>query len=304
MRTDEFNSCLDSYKQQIDAELKAILSELDYPDDFKSVLDYALFPSGKRLRPVLMLAWHNLFSPADGYALRYACGIEILHSYSLIHDDMPCMDNDDYRRGKPTVHKMYGEGKALLAGDALLDLAYRILGTPTPHNGSSPFWMYSSMCGDSGLIHGQYSDLYGKIDDLSDLLKMYEYKTGALIKLACLSGCALGNDFDVKCLINASASHSEEVNDADETSNDRKLMNQAYALGFGEAFGKAFQLYDDISEYIGGERVSQTSVINYVELDDAKRMLNSELNAAARILDEVGGDTQFLRELLSKFIVV
>ncbi len=86
-----FDARLADWKEQIDAELKAILDKLDYSDGFKEILEYALFPGGKRLRPVLMLEWHSIFSAPDEYALRYACGIEILHSYSLIHDDMPCI---------------------------------------------------------------------------------------------------------------------------------------------------------------------------------------------------------------------
>ena len=127
MKTEEFNKYLEEYKEQIDAKLREIVSGTNYSEQFRKVLEYALFPGGKRLRPVLCLEWHNVFAPADEYALSFACGIELLHSYSLIHDDMPCMDNDDFRRGKPSVHKKFGEGVALLAGDALLDLAYKVL---------------------------------------------------------------------------------------------------------------------------------------------------------------------------------
>ena len=303
MKTDEFNRYTDGYREQIDAELKRIISELNYSAEFKEILDYALFPGGKRLRPILMLEWHNLFAPADSYALRYACGLEILHAYSLIHDDMPCMDNDDYRRGKLTVHKKYGEGKALLAGDALLDLAYRILAMPTPNSEASAFAMLNEMCGDCGLIHGQYCDLYGKIDNISDLLEMYKHKTGALIKLCCISGYVLGNNLDYKncksildSLANGSANRDMEE--------DNLLLGYVLAGGFGEAFGTAFQLYDDISEYIGGEKISATSVMNYVDLDWAKRLLNTELNDAAKSLDAVRGNSEYLREFLNKFIII
>ncbi|MDE6029357.1 MAG: polyprenyl synthetase family protein [Clostridiales bacterium] len=304
MKIDEYKKYSDGYKEQIDAELKKIISELNYSADFKEVLEYALFSGGKRIRPILMLEWHNMFAPADYYALRYACGLEILHSYSLIHDDMPCMDNDDYRRGKPTVHKKYGEGMALLAGDALLDLAYRILSMPTPSLEVGPFCLFKDMCGDNGLIHGQYCDLYGKIDNLDDLLEMCKHKTGALIKLSCISGYALGNNLDYKkCKALFEAPSNDEAAAAD-ISDDMLLLNYALASGFGEAFGAAFQLYDDISEYINGEKVTSTSVMNYVDLDEAKKMLNTLLNDAADALEGLNGDTSFLRELLNRFIII
>ncbi|MCH5155543.1 MAG: polyprenyl synthetase family protein [Clostridiales bacterium] len=308
MKIEEYKRYTDGYKEQIDAELKKILGELNYSAEFKEVLEYALFPSGKRLRPILMLEWHNLFAPADYYALRYACGLEILHTYSLIHDDMPCMDNDDYRRGKLTVHKKYGEGTALLAGDALLDLAYRILSMPTPSFEVGPFWMFKELCGDMGLIQGQYCDLYGKIDNLNDLLDMCRHKTGALIKLACISGYALGNNLDYKkcnAIMGAQPGGTKDSADvSSDVSNDGLLLNYVLASGFGEAFGAAFQLYDDISEYIDGEKISSTSVMNYVDLDEAKKMLNTLLGDAADTLEPLSGDTTYLRELLNRFIIV
>ena len=305
MKIDEFKKNADCYKEQIDAELKKIIGELNYSEQFKEVLDYALFSGGKRLRPILMLEWHNLFSPADNYALRYACGLEILHTYSLIHDDMPCMDNDELRRGKPTVHKKYGEGVALLAGDALLDLAYRILSMPTPELEVGPFCMFKELCGDMGLIQGQYSDLYGKIDNIDDLLVMNRHKTGALIKLACISGFALGNNLDYKTCKKIFEMPPQDLSEAEQAiSGDGILLNYVLASGYGDAFGTAFQLYDDISEYIDGEKISTTSIMNYADLDEAKKMLNTLLNDAADSLEPIARDTSFLRELLNRFIII
>lgn len=304
MKIDEYKKYTDGYKEQIDAELKKIIGELNYSADFKEVLEYAIFSGGKRLRPILMLEWHNMFAPADYYALRYACGLEILHAYSLVHDDMPCMDNDDYRRGKLTVHKKYGEGMALLAGDALLDLAYRILNMPTPALEVGPFCMFKDMCGDGGLIHGQYCDLYGKIDNVDDLLAMCRHKTGALIKLACISGFALGNNLDYKKCKSLLEGQPSDETAATDITDDRLLLNYALASGFGDAFGEAFQLYDDISEYVNGDKITSTSIMNYVDLDEAKKMLNTLLNDAADTLEALRGDTAFLRELLNRFIII
>ena len=301
-----FDSTLAEWKEQIDGRLKAIIDGTDYPTEFKEVLDYALFPGGKRLRPILCLCWHELYAPVDSYALDYACGIEILHSYSLIHDDMPCMDNDEYRRGKLTVHAKYGEGKALLAGDALLDLAYSILNKPTPRGAPSPFCLFSGFCGDRGLIHGQYIDLFEDIKTLDSLLEMYRKKTGALISLACISGYLLGNNLDFNSaynLVYALASNNNKMNGVD-VSDDGRLVEYVMATGFGDSFGCAFQIYDDLSEYISGEPVVKTSVLNYIDLDEAKKLLNKNLNDAARMFEVVDGDTRFLRELLEKFVIV
>lgn len=292
----EFDKTLDGYKEQIDQTIRSIIDGTSYPDEFKEVLSYSLFPGGKRLRPVLMLAVHDMFSAPDEYALNYACGLEILHSYSLIHDDMPCMDNDMVRRGKPSVHAAYGEGKALLAGDALMDIAYRLLGAPTPTGGTSPFWALSSKCGDDGLICGQYYDLYGKIDTRDKLLNMYERKTGALLILSCLSGYVLGNNLDYATVC--------EYKDTYIFGVDPCKYYHAVEI-FGSCFGAAFQLYDDISEYINGEKSDGTTILDYADLDEAKRLLYGMLNNAARALDGIKGkNTDFLRTLLNKFVIL
>lgn len=307
--SEAFDNRLADWKDQIDAELKKIIRGLEYSDAFKEVLEYALFPGGKRLRPILLLEWHSLFSQPDEYALRYACGIEILHSYSLIHDDMPCMDNDELRRGKPTVHKKYGEGKALLAGDALLDLAYRLLSRPAPNGDASPFHIYAPLLGDLGLIEGQYVDLYGEITSLDELLKMYKLKTGALIKLACVSGYLLGNNMNYKTcdeILTRTVERGPTAFFREAMATDRRLIEFATASSFGEDFGCAFQLFDDITEYIAGEKLSETSVLRYIDLDESKRELNKYLNKAAETLElvETDGSVEFLKEFLQKFVVV
>lgn len=300
-----FDARMAEWKEQIDDCLANVIAETKYPDEFKRVLEYALFPEGKRLRPILLLEWHSLYSPPDEYALRFACGIEILHAYSLIHDDMPCMDNDEYRRGKLTVHRQFGEGVALLAGDALMDLAYRILNAPTPRGNVSPFAQFVCACGDEGIIHGQYIDLFGTIASVDELLKMYRRKTGALISLSCMCGFALGKNLDYgewnaleKEAVGKDTPHKNYY-DADEWMCAAMLVR-----AFGEEFGTAFQLYDDISEYINGESISATSVLKYVDLEKAKRLLNQNLNKAAGELVIFNRNTEYLKELLDKFVIV
>lgn len=298
--SERFESVMSDWREQLDGELMRIIAETDYPTSFKEVLEYAVFPGGKRIRPVLMLLWHEVFSPVTEYALRFACGIELLHSYSLIHDDMPCMDNDEFRRGKPSVHKKYGEGMALLAGDALMDLGLRILNAPTSAGDPSPFCLLSDAGGEHGLICGQYLDLFGKITSLDDLTRMYMQKTGALFTVACLGGFALGNNLGYTAYKNMLfPDGSGDPLMPDELELDHMCVND-YAAGLG----LAFQIYDDLSEYICGERLSETSILNYLDLDEAKKLLNSKLNDASKSLERFSADTSFLRELLDKLVIV
>lgn len=284
--TDRFEMRMADWKEQLDGKLHAIINDLLYPEDFKRVLEYALFPGGKRLRPILFLAWHELFSDVDDYALEYACGLEILHTYSLVHDDMPCMDNDELRRGVPTLHTKYGEGMALLAGDALMDLAYRILYKPVPNGNVAPLFAAYAPFGDNGLICGQYLDLFGRLDDIDDLFKVHALKTGALISFACSGGSALGR----RALFGV----EHETDDS---------AGALAAADFGAAFGIAFQLYDDISEYIDGQSIGKTNALNFVDLDEAKAALNLKLNDAAYALNGIAADTEFLRRLLDRFVI-
>lgn len=298
---------LAEWKEQIDSRLKELVEKSSYPDEFKEVLDYALFPGGKRLRPILLLEWHNLFAPPDDAAVTYACGLELVHSYSLVHDDMPCMDNDDIRRGKPTVHKKYGEANALLAGDALMDLGYQTMYKPTADGRTSPLLLYAAHCGDFGLIHGQYLDLFCDIRSPEGLLEMYEKKTGGLIAMACMGGYALGKNLSytegdklLDKLCGNILYGKKSILEGDE---DNLMGGFVAATKFATEFGRAFQLYDDISEYIDGEKIVNTSIMNYMELDDAKRFLNSKLNNAACALQSIDGKTEYLLALLDKFVI-
>lgn len=305
MNSDEFKRRSADYAEQIDGVLSDIVSRSRYPREFKEILDYTLFPGGKRLRPVLVLAWHEVFAPPDNYALLYASGIELMHSYSLVHDDLPCMDDDSTRRGKPSVHKQFGEGKALLAGDALLDLAYTVLNTPTPEGGVSPFVYLSRLCGDAGLIKGQYFDMYGKNAELFDLMNMYKLKTGALIAVSCMSGYLLGNNIDCGKLFGKTT--FADVFDGDFAAVNSLMRSapeqMAAVKAFSDSFGVAFQLYDDLSEYIEGKYEDKNNILSFYDFEEAKRILNGEIDSAARALDSIDGDTSFLRALVGRFVI-
>jgi farnesyl diphosphate synthase len=201
------------------------------PAQLVEAMRYAVLDGGKRLRPLLVLAAHEAVCPAAqgaatlNAALRAACAVELIHAYSLVHDDMPCMDNDVLRRGKPTVHVQFGEASALLAGDALQALAFELL---TPQDGSVAEGLQARLCGllaraagSAGMAGGQAIDLasVGMPLTESQLREMHELKTGALLQASVLMGAQCG-------------APGARVVQALQT--------------YGSAIGLAFQVVDDI----------------------------------------------------------
>ncbi|MBQ3639376.1 MAG: polyprenyl synthetase family protein [Clostridia bacterium] len=210
-----------------------------YPEDvdLKKLLDaerYSLFAGGKRIRPVLTLEFCRMFGGRDEAALPFACAVEMIHTYSLIHDDLPCMDNDDLRRGKPTNHKVYGEAVALLAGDALLTGAFEATATNTAVTAEiaaiATAYLASS-AGRYGMIGGQMMDMEGEHRKLSpeELLKLHSLKTGALIGAACVLGALAAG-------ISLQDGAMEKV------------------VTYAEKIGLAFQIVDDILDRTGDEK--------------------------------------------------
>ncbi|MBL4907839.1 MAG: polyprenyl synthetase family protein [Sneathiella sp.] len=160
---------------------------------------YAVLSGGKRLRPFLVIQCADLFDVAREYSVRVAAALEIMHTYSLIHDDLPCMDDDDLRRGVPTVHKKFDETVAVLAGDALQALAFEILADPKTHPSAgvraSLVLKLSQAVGVRGMVGGQTMDIYANGDDISmaTITRLQQLKTGALITFACEAGAILGH---------------------------------------------------------------------------------------------------------------
>ncbi|MCZ8250949.1 MAG: polyprenyl synthetase family protein [Hylemonella sp.] len=198
---------------------------VDAPVDLGEAMRYAVLDGGKRLRPLLVLAASEAVGGNARAALRGACAVELIHAYSLVHDDMPCMDNDVLRRGKPTVHVKFGEAGALLAGDALQALAFELL---VPADDGVPEAMQARLCrllahaaGSAGMAGGQAIDLASvgvKLDE-EQLRQMHRCKTGALLQGSVLMGAACG-----------------EPNAAE----------RAALSDYGAALGLAFQVVDDI----------------------------------------------------------
>ena len=217
-----------SWRQARQDQVEQALSNwvpADAPAGLGEAMRYAVLDGGKRLRPLLVLATSEAVGGSPGAAMRAACSVELIHAYSLVHDDMPCMDNDVLRRGKPTVHVRFGEAQALLAGDALQALAFELL---VPGDGSVPDDMAALLCrllaqaaGASGMAGGQAVDLasVGVALDQPALEAMHRQKTGALLKASVILGAATG----------------------------RVSPESLAHLGrYGAALGLAFQVVDDV----------------------------------------------------------
>lgn len=259
------DTLLKDYQAKLDSRLDIILSENgQLYDEVINACRYAILNGGKRIRPVLLLEFYKLCGNDDDCAYNFACALEMIHSYSLVHDDLPCMDNDDMRRGKPSCHKAYGESTALLCGDALLTEAFSVasktLGIPSDRIVKALSHLAVS-AGVNGMIGGQVidmSDNTGVDDDV--LFEMYRLKTGALLKTACAIGCILAGA-------------------------DDRLV--AVAEQFGEKVGIAFQIIDDILD-----EVSDTKTLGKTAGSDMK---NNKDTIAVRL------GVEYCRELAKKY---
>ena len=208
---------------------KIIYSDSDTPK-IREAMAYSLFAGGKRLRPIMAMMACELFEGNIVDVMPFACCLELIHTYSLIHDDLPAMDDDDFRRGKLTNHKVFGEGFAILAGDALLNKAYEILFKLIYNNNNKEYQraacVISEASGISGMIGGQAMDLYYENRDvhIDRLMEMYDKKTGAIIKASLETGAII----------------------AKAKEDDIKIMSE-----FGSLIGRAFQAMDDILDEKG-----------------------------------------------------
>ena len=249
-------------------------------------MEYSLTAGGKRLRPILLMASADAAGGSGEKFLRAACAIEMIHTYSLIHDDLPAMDDDDYRRGKPTNHKVYGAGIATLAGDALLTMAFELLARQEGVSAETLLRVVreiSGAAGANGMVGGQALDLAseGKRIDMDTLRRMHMAKTGALFRTAVRSGAILAG--------------------ADEA----KLTA---LTEYAEAFGLAFQITDDILDVTGDEaaigkpvgsdeRNHKSTYVTLTSLDEAKRLAREAADKAHKALAPLGEKAAFLDEL-------
>ena len=258
------------------------------PAGLGDAMRYAVLDGGKRLRPLLVLAACEAVQGNAEAALRAACAVELIHAYSLVHDDMPCMDNDVLRRGKPTVHVAFGEARALLAGDALQALAFELL---TPEGESVPAAMQARLCrllgaaaGAQGMAGGQAIDLASVGLPLSEdqLRQMHRLKTGALLEGSVLMGAACGQ---------VDAAVQQALKD------------------YGAALGLAFQVVDDVLDVVADSATlgktagkdaanDKPTYVSLMGLDGARTHAAALLQESLAALDRSGlRDTQALRAL-------
>ncbi|MGE0739978.1 MAG: polyprenyl synthetase family protein [Hyphomonadaceae bacterium] len=195
----QFDARLKDAAERVNTALDGLLPRDQSPESrLLGAIRYAALDGGKRLRPFFTLEAGRIFDADEGFLLRAACAIECMHTYSLIHDDLPCMDDDDLRRGRPTLHREYDEATALLAGDALLTFAFELLADPATHPDPQMRCMLiaglAKAAGALGMVAGQAADMAG-IDIGSDLIavtRMNRLKTGALINFSVDAGALIG----------------------------------------------------------------------------------------------------------------
>ena len=274
----------------VEDKLREYFSRTD--EDFESLLSsevYSLMAGGKRIRPFLVIEFCRLFGGSVEAALPYAAGIEMIHTFSLIHDDLPCMDNDDLRRGKPTNHKVYGETTALLAGDALSVRAFEVLASNDNVSAKSvknAVFELAYASGGFGMCGGQIMDIIGEQKKWSfdKLLKLHRHKTGALIRTAALLGCYA----------------------AELERDDKRCEN---VCKYAENIGLAFQIIDDILDKIGDAAIlgktigsdaenDKVTFMTYMSVDEALKYAKKLTEEAISAISEYEG-SEILSQLAS-----
>ena len=226
----DYEARYQEYLTEIESYLGGLfLSSAPY-HELQEAMRYSLLSGGKRIRPVLTTAFAQLFGGDWHTAVPLGCALELVHTYSLIHDDLPCMDDDDLRRGKPTCHKVYGETLAVLAGDALQPEAFAILAGAEgldARQRAEAVAVLARACGADGMVAGQVLDVQGLDRTEEDLRLLHSLKTGAMIRGAALLGCVAA---------------------------DAGVREKAAAAAYADALGLAFQIRDDMLDVIADEK--------------------------------------------------
>lgn len=282
------------YLKMIDSALAEYVYTVHSGQDIVAdAMRYSIQNGGKRIRPMLTLEFCRVCGGDPQTALPFACAVEMIHTYSLIHDDLPCMDNDDLRRGKPSCHKQFGESYALLAGDGLLTLAFETLtkakGIP-PQDIVRAVQILSDFAGVNGMIGGQVIDLLSeeKQVDYETLQCIDKLKTGALIKSAVLLGCIAAGVQD-ESILSAAGTYAENI-------------------------GFAFQVVDDILDItsdtdtlgkpVGSDaKNAKSTFVSLLGLEECKLLTNRLTENAVQALKVLPNDTEFLEMLANQLAV-
>ncbi len=280
----DFNQKLNGYTEKINGALKSIAESFPKNNIVSEAMAYSLLAGGKRIRPVIALAVADSLGGDMDMALCFGCALEMIHTYSLIHDDLPCMDNDTLRRGMPTCHVKYGEAYALLAGDGLLTYAFSHITRNVKDKAKAfDFINYlSTMAGIEGMVGGQTDDIKAEKEraDIETLYSIHARKTGALINAAGAAG-AIASGYDA-----------------------------SFAEGYTKSLGLAFQIKDDILDVEGDEskmgktlmkdiNSEKSTFVTLLGLECAKAELMKETNKAIEACAAFKDEGEFLT-LLAK----
>ena len=275
-----FKNYLDEHKKLIESSIDSYLTELTYPEVIAEGMKYAILNGGKRLRPILLFMTLDILGKDKTKGIASCVGIEMIHSYSLVHDDLPALDNDDFRRGKLTTHKKFGEAEGILIGDALLTHAFYILTARNSHLAPEQIVeivkLTSSYAGINGMIGGQMMDIAseGKRIDMETLKYIHSNKTGKLIKLPVEIGCIIG----------------------EATPEEKETL-----IRFSELIGLAFQIKDDILDIEGDfltlgkpvgsdQELEKSTYPALIGLNESKELLKNTIEEAKSILVERFGE--------------
>ena len=279
----EFSQQYEIYRAAVEEYLSGLFQGDQPYGKLQEAMRYSVLAGGKRVRPVLTLAFCDALGGHWRDALPFACALELVHTYSLIHDDLPCMDDDDFRRGKPTCHKVYGETIAVLAGDALQPEAFRLMGTApvmTDRQRLDAVLVLADACGSDGMVAGQVLDIESNCTRESEVKLLHSLKTGAMICAAAELGCI-------------AADASREI--------------RAKAVEYGKHIGLAFQVRDDMLDVIADEcefgkpvgsdrEEGKVTFVDLLGLDGCADVVAQETELAQLALTELG-NTDFLKTL-------
>ncbi|AJO18966.1 Farnesyl diphosphate synthase [Bacillus paralicheniformis] len=285
--TGKLDGFLKSRKTVIEERLPMYIKDLRAPSILKESMLYSLEAGGKRLRPILVLALLHAYGKDEEAGIPVGCAVEMIHTYSLIHDDLPCMDDDDLRRGKPTNHKIYGEATAILAGDALLTESFKMITSNMPSDVSAEKRIrlvneLISAAGAEGMVGGQILDMEAesKSVSLDELQRIHEGKTAKLLSFSVIAGAIL-----------ADASEKEI----------EKLREFSHHIGIG------FQIRDDILDLEGsedkiGKRIGsdetngKSTYPSLLSLEGANKKLDEHIEKAKRLISELPLEKELMYE--------
>lgn len=289
----ELKSFMQAKSNIIESELRKFLNDQGIPEILRQSMTYSVDAGGKRMRPILVLATIEAFGHPSEKGLPVACAVEMVHTYSLVHDDLPAMDNDDFRRGKLTNHKVFGEGMAILAGDGLLTFAFEVISREI-YEGVQPQCILQIVqelahyAGPQGMVGGQVADLEGenKALSLDELQYIHQHKTADLLIFCVRAGAILAG------------------------ASEKQLTNLTQ---YAQHIGMAFQIQDDILDVLGDqekmgkqvgsdEKLNKSTYPSLLGMEESKRLLDEHIQSALQALEEAQLEDTGVLASLARFI--